>query len=98
MVRRIDAIIQESDAAYAFVKNRVVYTGNPGHKLLASSLYEAFVTSRSFVGSGNSRTVQTKLAKAMKDIYKAEKRHDVKGIDGKPKYGYTGFLLLEDSE
>ena len=96
MARRIDEIIQESDAAYAFVKSRVVRTDNPGDELLSSMLYDKFVTSRNFEGSINSRALQMKLAKAMKDVHKAEKRHDVKGPDGKPKYGYIGFRLIQD--
>ena len=96
MTQRIDEIIQESDAAYAFVKNRVVRTDNPGDELLSRMLLEAFVRSKNFVGSINIHALQMKLTKAMKDVYKAEKRHDVKGVDGKPKYGYVGFRLIQD--
>lgn len=96
MTKRIDEIIQESDAAYAFVKNRVVRTDNPDDRLLSSMLLEAFVRSKNFVGSISIHALQMKLSKAMKDVHKAEKRHDVKDPEGKLKYGYVGYRLIQD--
>ena len=96
MAKRIDEIIQESDAAYAFVKNRVVHTGNPDDGLLCSSLLDAFVKSKNFAGSISIHALQMKLTKAMRDVHKVEKRHDVEDQEGKLKYGYIGYRLIQD--
>ena len=94
MVERIDALIQDSDACLAFVKNHVVHTGNTKDVLFSYALYNAFTTSDYFVGSGSKQIIQTKLKKAMKDVYGAERpQHHLKGPDGKAKYGYVGYRL-----
>ena len=93
MVQRIDELIQESDACLAFVKNCVVHTGNTEDVLFSSALYNAFTCSSYFVGSGSKQVIQTKLGKAMVDVYKAVKRKDLKDTDGKAKYGYVGYRL-----
>ena len=94
MLRRIDALIQESDACYAFVKNRVIHTRNPGDALFSFALYNAFTSSSYFVGSGSKQVIQTKLKKAMKDVYGVNgPSHDLKDSDGKAKYGYVGYRL-----
>lgn len=94
MASRIDEILQGSDAAYAFVKNRVVHTGNAGDVLFSFALYSAFTSSAYFVGTASKRTIQTKLKKAMKDVFGVEKpRQDLIGPDGKAKYGYVGYCL-----
>ena len=94
MLSRIDALIQESDACYAFVKNRVVHTGNTEDVLFSFALYNAFTKSGYFVGSGSKQIIQTKLKKAMKDVYGVKGPcHDLKGPDGKAKYGYVGYRL-----
>lgn len=93
MAQRIDELIQGADACYAFVKNRVVRTGNTEDVLFSSALYNAFTGSSYFVGSGSKQIIQTKLGKAMADVYKAVKRKDLKDTDGKAKYGYVGYRL-----
>lgn len=94
MSRRIDEIIQLSDAFYAFVKNRVVHTGSSDDALFCFALYEAFVKSSYFVGKASKRDIQTKLKQAMKDVYGIENpRHDLKDSNGKLRYGYLGFRL-----
>ena len=94
MLRRIDALIQESDACYAFVKNCVVHTGNTEDILFSFALYNAFTSSSYFVGSGSKQAIQTKLKKAMKDVYGVERpRQDLKDSAGKAKYGYVGYRL-----
>jgi len=94
MLRRIDALIQESDACLAFVKNCVVHTGNTEDVLFSFGLYNAFTGSRYFVGSGSKQIIRTKLKKAMKDVYGVEEpRHDLKDSDGRTRYGYVGYRL-----
>ena len=97
MVRRMDEIIQVSDAPYAFVKNCVVHTGNTDDVLFCFALYENFVKSSYFVGTASKQVIQTKLKKAMKDVYGIEKpRQDLKGPNGKAKYGYVGYRIEWD--
>ena len=97
MLRRIDVLIQDSDATYAFVRNCVVRTGNREDVLFSSALFNAFAGSSYFVGSGSKQIIQIKLKKAMKDVHGVNgPSHDVKGSDGKAKYGYVGFRLEED--
>ena len=94
MLRRIDELIQESDACLAFVKNCVVHTRNTEDVLFSFGLYNAFTASSYFVGSGSKQIIRTKLKKAMKDVYGVEEpRHDLKDSDGKAKYGYVGYRL-----
>ncbi len=97
MLRRIESLIQESDAAYAFVRNCVIRTGNREDVLFSTALYNAFTGSSYFVGSGSKQVIQTKLKKAMKDVYGVERpRQDLKDSEGKAKYGYVGFRLEKD--
>ena len=93
MLQRIDELLRESDAFYTFVKNCVVYTGNQKDVLFSRDLYARFTSSGYFVGSSSKQIIQTKLGKAMVDVYKAIKRKDIKGPDGKAKYGYVGYRL-----
>ena len=93
MLRRIDELIQMSDAPYAFVKNCVKHTGNPKDTLSCFALYTDFTGSRYFVGSGSKLVIQRKLGMAMKEIFKAVKRNDIKGDDGKAKSGYVGYRV-----
>jgi len=94
MLSRIDALIQESDACLAFVKNCVVRTGNREDVLFSFGLYNAFTASSYFVGSGSKQIIRTKLKKAMKDVYGVkEPRHDLKDSDGRTRYGYVGYQL-----
>ena len=100
MAQRLDALIQEADAYYAFVKNCVVSTGKSGDVLFSSELYRCFTSSRYFVGSGSKQVIQTKLKKAMKDVHGVERpRQDLKDSNGKAKYGYVGYHLeMNDPE
>lgn len=93
MLRRIDELIQMSDAPYAFVKNCVVHTGNPKDTLSSFALYTHFTASKYFVGSGSKLVIQRKLGMAMKEIFKAVKRNDIQGDDGKAKSGYVGYRV-----
>lgn len=95
MARRIDALIQDSDACLAFVKNCVVHTGNTEDVLYSFGLYNAFTGSGYFVGSGSKQTIQAKLRKAMMDVYGVDSRHDLKDPENpkKVKYGYVGYRL-----
>ena len=94
MVRRVEEIIQVSDAYYAFVKNCVVHTGNSDDVLFCFALYNCFTASSYFVGTASKQVIQTKLKQAMKDVYGIEKpRKDLKGPNGKAKYGYVGYRI-----
>ena len=64
--------------------------------LFSFALYNAFTGSSYFVGSGSKQAIQTKLGKAMVDVYKAVKRKDIKDADGKAKYGYVGYRLEQN--
>ena len=99
MARRIDALIQNSDACYAFVKNCVERTRNLNDVVFSSVLYRSFISSSYFVGSGTKQIIQTKLKKAMKDVYGVEEpRHDPKDSEGKAKYGYVGYRLVKEAK
>lgn len=94
MVRRVEEIIQVSDAPYAFVKNCVVHTGNTDDVLFCFALYNCFTASSYFVGTASKQVIQIKLKQAMKDVYGVEKpRKDLKGPNGKAKYGYVGYRI-----
>ena len=97
MARRVEEIIQVSDAYYAFVKNCVVHTGNSNDVLFCFALYNCFTASSYFVGTASKQVIQTKLKQAMKDVYGIEKpRKDLKGPNGKAKYGYVGYRIEWD--
>lgn len=94
MALRIDELIQEADACYAFVKNCVIRTRLTVDVLLSSTLYNAFTSSNYFIGEANKQTIQKGLKKAMKDVYGIKKpRQDLPGPDGKAKYSYVGFRI-----
>ena len=100
MAQRIDALVQDANAYYAFVKNCVIRTRLTDDKLLSSTLFKAFTSSDYFVGKDSKQAIQKGLKKAMKDVYGIEKpRQDLPGPDGKAKYGYVGFRVeLKDPE
>ena len=94
MTLRIDELIQGADACYAFVKNCVIRTRISEDVLFSADLFRSFVSSSYFADESNKQAIQKGLKKAMKDVFGVEKpRQDVKGSDGKAKYGYVGFRI-----
>ena len=101
MAQRIDTLVQDADAYYAFVKKCVIRTRLTDDKLLNSTLFKAFTTSDYFVGEGSKQTIQKGLRKAMMDVYGVDSRHDLKDPEDpkKDKYGYVGYRIeLRDPE
>ena len=95
MAQHIDEVLQESDPYLDFVKTRVEHTGNNADRLPSMSLLYAF--KRDYEGSDKQKTMQSKLAQAMLEVYGATKRKDLPGPDGTVVNLYLGFkLVLED--
>ena len=78
----------------AFIKEKVLHTGNTTDVLFVEDLYKAFIDSDYYSGVGGEHSIRIGLGKAMVAVYRAQKRRDVKGADGKAKYSYVGYKLL----
>ncbi len=96
MAQRIDEILQESDHAYGFVKTHVVPTGNTEDKIFSRELYSEFTRNYPLTSGDSKQSIQRALGKAMQEVYGATKRRDLKGSNGKAKYGYVGYRLIKE--
>ena len=94
MARHIDEVLQESDPYLDFVKTRVKCTGNNADRLPSMSLLYEF--KRDYEGSDKQKTMLSKLAKAMLEVYGAKKSKHLPGPDGKIVNLYAGFKLIPE--
>ena len=78
----------------AFIKEKVLHTSNTNDVLFVEDLYKAFIDSDYYSDVEGEHSIRIGLGKAMVAVYKAQKRRDVKGADGKAKYSYVGYKLL----
>ena len=74
-----------------FVQDNIVQTRNAHDTLTMQEIYSYCIKTIKPVGEVKEHYIRMSLGRAMALIFGAVKRKDIKGSDGKAKYGYCGY-------